>query len=454
MTSFAMALATPWLQQLFPPLTPAELNSHTPQMIFGVLLCCISIAFLSLWRVARDFRAFLMLGLFYAVIGVEGITQYFGSEIVPWLFRCFAVAVLVEAAAAAMQLPKTGWTRLFWPVYLVAFVAQWLPSMQSLREWPQLWFSEIALLALIIQAFRAGGRTRRLIAGAFLLHCVVRLSVFPALQHLFGYKNYIVLGGWRWQYTSTTLTLLGFFTLAIFVRELIRDREEKQRLAAELEAGRAVQQMIISRELPNVPGFHVDAVYQPHGDVGGDFFQVIPLASGGALIAIGDVSGKGVPAAMMVSLLVGALHTLAETTVSPAELLAGLNRRAWGRSCGGFTTCLILRLGMDGTLTAASAGHLAPYIDGRETAVENGLPLGLMKDAEYTESDFVLASGTRIALVTDGVVEARAESGELFGFARTEALSTETAEKVARSAQAFGQEDDITVLTLARAVLN
>jgi serine phosphatase RsbU (regulator of sigma subunit) len=100
---------------------------------------------------------------------------------------------------------------------------------------------------------------------------------------------------------------------------------------------------------------------------------------------------------------------------------------------------------------AANAGHLSPYVSGKEVAVECGLPLGLEEHAVYKESRFQLRAGAQLTLLSDGVVEARNAQGELFGFERSAQLSTEPAEKVAQAAQAFGQEDDITVLTLALA---
>jgi serine phosphatase RsbU (regulator of sigma subunit) len=191
-------------------------------------------------------------------------------------------------------------------------------------------------------------------------------------------------------------------------------------------------------------------VYRPFSEVGGDFFQVIPF-SRGTMIAIGDVSGKGMPAALMVSLLIGTLHTLAETMDSPAEILAGLNRRALGHSHGGFTTCLVVLIDADGGLTVANAGHLAPYLNGAELRLENDLPLGLDANATYAESTLRLEDGDRLVLMTDGVVEARNVTGELFGFERTAELCGEKAEIIARTAEEFGQEDDITVLSLTRA---
>jgi serine phosphatase RsbU (regulator of sigma subunit) len=127
-----------------------------------------------------------------------------------------------------------------------------------------------------------------------------------------------------------------------------------------------------------------------------------------------------------------------------------MNQRMLARSRGGFTTCLVLRVDANGTTTLANAGHLAPYLDGRELPIENGLPLGLAESSTYPESTGRLENGATLTLMTDGVVEARARNGELFGFDRTASIATLRAEHIANTATAFGQEDDITVVTIAR----
>jgi serine phosphatase RsbU (regulator of sigma subunit) len=160
------------------------------------------------------------------------------------------------------------------------------------------------------------------------------------------------------------------------------------------------------------------------------------------------------PAAMTVSLLVGTVRTLAHFTQKPGEILAAMNQRMLARSAGGFTTCLVLRVDSDETLTVANAGHLAPYRNKEELPLENGLPLCLDANTVYAESIFHLAKDEQLTLMTDGVVEARGKNGELFGFERTSAIATESAESVAQAAQDFGQEDDITVLTIARVGLD
>jgi hypothetical protein len=223
------------------------------------------------------------------------------------------------------------------------------------------------------------------------------------------------------------------------------------RAETELAAARAVQEVLIPDEVPNLPGFRIESAYRPAGEAGGDFFQTLPTPGGGALIAIGDVSGKGMPAAMTVALLVGTFRTLAHFIASPGEILAEMNRTMLVRSKGGFTTCLVMRADADGGLTVANAGHLAPYCNGEELATENGLPLGLDAQSTYEEAKFELRSGAQVTLLTDGVVEARSTTGELFGFARAQAWSGKSAAQILEAARAFGQEDDITIVTVALA---
>jgi serine phosphatase RsbU (regulator of sigma subunit) len=121
------------------------------------------------------------------------------------------------------------------------------------------------------------------------------------------------------------------------------------------------------------------------------------------------------------------------------------------RSKDGFTTCLVLRADSDGALTIANAGHIPPYCAGEELAVEGGLPLGLDAQSTYDEAKFELRPGAQLTLLTDGVVEARSTTGELFGFARTQTSSGKSAEQIVEAARAFGQDDDITVVTLVLA---
>jgi hypothetical protein len=235
----------------------------------------------------------------------------------------------------------------------------------------------------------------------------------------------------------------------LLMRRFVRGQRERELWRQEIEQAREVQQVLIPEAMPTVPGFKLASEYRPAQQVGGDFFQILPTG-GGVLAVIGDVSGKGMPAAMTVSLLVGTLRTLAHFTDSPGAILASMNVRMLARSHGGFTTCLVLRVASDGLVTVANAGHLSPYLQQKEVTIESGLPLGLSADSKYVESTFRLAENEQLTLISDGVVEARGASGELFGFERTAAIASNSAESIAASAQVFGQDDDITVLTLTR----
>ena len=422
---------------------------HTPSLIVGVLDLSLATAYLAFSRAAPDFRIFRKTGAYYALLALEQLWLYHGGEGSDWFPRTLGIYFLVEMAAEAMDVRHRQWTLLLVPVYVITLILGWFPQFASVRQWP-LPTSEVVLAILIVQGFIHGTRRDRLIASGLTIHWFARLTAMSVLQRTFGVKPYFNVGQWEWAYASISQTILGLLTLSVFARALISDRTEKQRMTAELAAARAVQQVLIPDSRQSTPGFEINSVYRPYGELGGDFFQIMPQPDGSVLVAIGDVSGKGIPAAMMVSLVVGTLHTLAETTNSPGELMAGLNRRVMGRSAGGFTTCLLFRAEPGGRVTFANAGHIPPYCDGFPIALENALPLGLTANDIYLETTVELAVGSTLMLVTDGVVEARKTTGELFGFERTQAISTQSALTIAQSAQEFGQDDDITALTLKR----
>jgi hypothetical protein len=248
---------------------------------------------------------------------------------------------------------------------------------------------------------------------------------------------------------STLLFLALIFTIA---REQFLERERQARIELEVKSAREVQQILVPEETPAIPGLSIASVYRPAEEVGGDFFQVIATADGAALIALGDVSGKGLKAAMTVSLIVGALRTMTDYTQSPAAILQGLNRRLLGRTDGGFATCVIARIDPSGATTLANAGHLAPYREGKELPVNGSLPLGLAADAVYDELVFLLHEGETLTFYTDGILEARNPAGELYGFDRVTALvgSDRTIEQMVEEACNFGQQDDITVFRVTR----
>jgi len=255
------------------------------------------------------------------------------------------------------------------------------------------------------------------------------------------------------QIIANTLLLLAIvYAVFRYLQEAVRRQGV---LEQEFKSARELQQVLIPETLPELPGYAVTSAYRPAQEVGGDFFQIIPLEgkqAGSTLILLGDVSGKGLKAAMTVSLIVGAVRTLARFAPRPADLLAELNLRLHGRLQGGFVTCLAMLLDKDGSCSLASAGHPAPFLNDRELPLPGALPLGVVASTTYDETAIDLFEGDRFTLYTDGLLEARNASGEVFSFQRLDALfaTRPNAGQATDAAVEFGQEDDITVLVLTR----
>jgi hypothetical protein len=250
---------------------------------------------------------------------------------------------------------------------------------------------------------------------------------------------------------AVCLGYTGFLYVSISEgRRHVRVHTEMALLEGEMAAARQVQQLILPARGESFPGYTVESVYQPARQVGGDFFQILPAGSGGLLIVIGDVAGKGLPAAMLVSMLVGSIRATAEDTQDPVLMLRRLHERLVGRTSGGFATALAAHINGNGHVTIANAGHLSPYLDGREIELTGALPLGIDGGGRYEAARFELRTGGRLTFYSDGVVEAQNQKGELFGFDRAKAISTQSAASIVEAAVHFGQADDITVVTIER----
>ncbi len=261
------------------------------------------------------------------------------------------------------------------------------------------------------------------------------------------------------EFGTGTVDYLVFLAslIAVILYRFIGVSQVEQQSNAEIAAARSVQALLIPTQLPSTRNFMLESAYLPIHGVGGDFFQVLPLKDDSLLIVVGDVSGKGLQAAMNSSTLVGALRN--ELSHDPATVLQHLNHVLLGAvsSPGAvpeldaapcFATCLCARVYPDGELVIANAGHLGPYRDGRELELLPGLPLGVIADSQYEQSTFQLDHGDRLVFLSDGVVEAQNAEGELFGFDRTQQVSNEPARYIAQTAQRFGQTDDITVVSI------
>ncbi len=243
------------------------------------------------------------------------------------------------------------------------------------------------------------------------------------------------------------------FVLALAVILVLRATHiasHQTRMEAEMAAAREVQQIVLPEKTECIPGFTVESAYEPANEVGGDFYQILPAPDGSLLVIIGDVAGKGMPAAMLVSVLVGAIRGVAEYTADPAALLASLNQRLVGRVGENYVTAMAARIFPNGAVTLANAGHLAPYLDGREVEVPGELPLGAKAGTSYETVRFELPKGSRLTFYSDGIVEAQNPARELFGFERSRQISTEPVAQIVAEAKQHGQNDDMTVIAITR----
>jgi len=376
-----------------------------------------------------------------------------------------AVAIIASLEFFAIILGRAR-SPLWW-FALGAAAASTLTTALISSEWTSVGVAYAIMEACLLPAYF--WIIASLVAGTIRRSVSARLLLAPVL-FLYGLRMLSLIGRIAWQITGSSKVptfdfpilefpfptllvdvagMLFMLALLIFVvSRFVAARQKEEHLSSEFEAARTIQSLLVPRSTPVVAGFRIESVYLPAQEVGGDFFQVLPGDDGSLLLVIGDVSGKGLQAAMTVSTTIGALRGCA--TRRPTEVLSYLGRILHGQ-ISGFVTCCAALLTADGSLTIANAGHLPPYCNGEELEIVCGLPLGIAKEDGYTESSFSLSPNDQVTFVSDGIVEARDKSGALFGFDRTHAISRKPANDIAQAATEFGQEDDITVLTLSYA---
>ncbi|HLJ79534.1 MAG TPA: GAF domain-containing SpoIIE family protein phosphatase [Acidobacteriaceae bacterium] len=241
-------------------------------------------------------------------------------------------------------------------------------------------------------------------------------------------------------------------------RRFGQEQQERQRMSREAAEARTIQQALLPRMSPFIPGFSVSGLSIPMGEVGGDWYDYIPLEDGSWALVLADVSGKGMPAALLMSATRGMLRSLADMCKSPAGILNRLNRlMVEDFPSGKFVTLIYAVLDpAKRTLKFASAGHLPPLlIDGegaRFLQTEAGMPLGLTF-GEYSDREVALGEGARLLLYSDGITEAERPDGEDYGLERLRQAmlsadaSTETiVGEVRRHVNGAGLQDDATVI--------
>jgi serine phosphatase RsbU (regulator of sigma subunit) len=258
--------------------------------------------------------------------------------------------------------------------------------------------------------------------------------------------------------------------VAQLVRQQQQEAKERERIEQELKVARLIQQTLLPKTLPEIPGYEVAAYYQPAREVGGDFYDFLTLEDGRLGLVVGDVTDKGVPAALVMATTRTMLRAAAQRLLSPGEVLQRVNDvLVQDIPPNMFVTCLyaILDPG-SGRLVYANAGHDLPYRrragrgEGAEELRARGMPLGLMPGMGYEEKEMVLNRGESVLFYSDGLVEAHDRRREMFGFPRLQGLvgahrsggsaliSFLLAELARFTGENWEQEDDITLVTLDR----
>jgi serine phosphatase RsbU (regulator of sigma subunit)/predicted ester cyclase len=250
-------------------------------------------------------------------------------------------------------------------------------------------------------------------------------------------------------------------------QRLEQEISERERIEQELRVARTIQQASLPKEVPTLQGWQISPFYQPAREVGGDFYDFFELPNGRLGIVVGDATGKGVPAALVMASARSMLRAVAQNSESPGDVLRRVNDTlVTDIPPNMFVTCFYAILDPNsGSLTYANAGHDLPYVHQGDSAEElraRGMPLGLMPQMSYEEKEIVFEAGEAALLYSDGLVEAHDPKGEMFGFPRLRALVAEHGAEESSLGdflleklytfvgEGWEQEDDITLLTLVR----
>ena len=256
--------------------------------------------------------------------------------------------------------------------------------------------------------------------------------------------------------------------VAQLVREQAAEAAERERYEQELKVAQLIQQQFLPRELPNLPEWQIAAYYGPARVVGGDFYDFIDLGEGRIGVVVGDVTDKGVPAALVMARTHSILRAEAPRLIEPGKVLARANELlAPEMPARMFVTCLYGVLEpATGRFVFANAGHNLPYVRTAEGVIElraTGLPLGLMPDITYEETEGFVGQGDAMLLYSDGLVEQHGPGREMYGFPRLRAsmdgddAGSELLDRLLTELMTFKgttveQEDDITLVTLRRSL--
>ena len=410
-------------------LESVRIDAAMPSISINLLLILAGIASFALYRSQRQRREYLWLALYLFLQGTSYLlwgcqqagvfplsANFLGSD--PLLYAIAIVQIEFTFSFGGRRVGRL-W-RTYEALLLVPLPIIWLSwsgrfSSDAYIVMEALILLPVAILLpiLLLVWYRRGNREAGwlilpslLPAATVSLYDLGTLSIFFGWQRLDFLDNAVQFGPVAVQPADLgDLLFLLAIAVVMFFR-FTRVSREQARSAAELDAAREIQQRLVPASLPEFAGYRLEAAYLPAQEVGGDFYQVLNQPDGSALIVVGDVSGKGLKAAMTGALAIGALRSLAAEDLGPAALLSRLNRQICDTQDSGFITCLCTRISPGGATTLANAGHLSPYARGEEIPVDSGLPLGLTAGVEYAETEFHLAPGDTLTLLSDGVVEA------------------------------------------------
>jgi steroid delta-isomerase-like uncharacterized protein len=271
---------------------------------------------------------------------------------------------------------------------------------------------------------------------------------------------------------DTSRTLWSVLTRNLTWHSRVAEAQERERIEQELQVARRIQQTSLPKEVPQLEGWQISPYYQPAREVGGDFYDFLELPNGHLGLVVGDATGKGVPAALVMASARSTLRAVAPASESPGDVLRRANDPlATDIPTNMFVTCFYAILDpKSATLRYANSGHDLPYLHRRrgEEAEElraRGMPLGLMPEVSYEEKEASLSEGESVLFYSDGLVEAHDPKGEMFGFPRLRRLVAEHDADAAEEkslvdslleelysfvGEGWEQEDDITLLTLRR----
>jgi hypothetical protein len=437
----------------------------------GVLLLAIIVSGALFWFDRRE-KAYLWLGLTCCGIALQMVVTLTGNytTVMPaWMNFFLGDAILTPGVISLWIIFWAYWFRMGRMArmhYMVwGFSAALMVTMAMMRAplygrvVPLHFLVVLAPLAIVLKLLLgslllwvAWEGMRKDHAGAWLALpalAMVAISLYQQELLLLHVRQMLFPFGMAVNISQIAVVVSLNIITVLLMRRFLQSLRLRQQWEAEIDQARQVQQLLIPEAIPTLPGFLLETEYRPAQEVGGDFFQVIPDSRGGVLILLGDVTGKGLQAGMQVALIVGVIRTMVESSYEPHVVLEGLNRRLCGRGQS-YATCVAMHIEADGKTTISNAGHIAPYLNGKEMAMAGNLPLGLNPSVTFDQVTLHLKHKDRLLVITDGVIEAKNAKNELFGFNRARSISHLPAAFIVKAAEIFGQEDDITVVSIAR----